>query len=215
MALPSALTNLGYLVAIALFIMGIKRLGRVRTARGGNRSAAWGMALAILLTLPLMLGGMGIRVSWTEVLIAVALGALIGGVAAKRVVMTQMPQLVALFNGFGGLASMLVALGFFFQVHRGDLVADLGGAGGVGVVFLTVLIGGITLTGSYIAFAKLDGRINGSPIVFKGQHPLNALLMVVLAALPVLAGAGLLSPVAALYAFTGLALALGVLITIP
>ena len=131
--LPSFVTNLGYLVAIAFFIMGIKKLGRVKTAQAGNRSAAWGMLLAVLLTVPLLT-----EVTWMEVLIALAVGSLIGGVAAKRVEMTGMPELVALFNGFGGLASVLVALGFFFQSYKGAFVENLGGAGGVGVVMTSM-----------------------------------------------------------------------------
>ncbi|MBC8515045.1 NAD(P)(+) transhydrogenase (Re/Si-specific) subunit beta [bacterium] len=213
--LPSFVTNLGYLVAIAFFIMGIKKLGRVKTAQAGNRSAAWGMLLAVLLTVPLLT-----EVTWMEVLIALAVGSLIGGVAAKRVEMTGMPELVALFNGFGGLASVLVALGFFFQSYKGAFVENLGGAGGVGVVFLTVLIGSVTLTGSYIAYAKLHGvKIGGfklsNPVTFKGQQLLNGILFLSLVALPILASMGVIDPRLAVYLFTGLALLLGKLVVIP
>ena len=107
---PDYIINFGYLVAITFFVMGIKKLGRVKTAKNGNMLAAWGMFFAIILTLPLMN-----IVTWTEVGAFALMGALIGVYASRAVAMTQMPQLVALFNGFGGLASALVAVSYFFS----------------------------------------------------------------------------------------------------
>jgi len=101
-----------YLVATFLFILGIKRLSKVRTARSGNQLAAVGMLLAIVVTLVSPQGG--IELGWTTVVAGLLLGGLVGGVMAKRVEMTGMPELVALFNGFGGLASTFVAVTEFW-----------------------------------------------------------------------------------------------------
>ena len=102
--------NFGYLVAITFFVMGIKKLGRVKTAKQGNTLAAWGMFFAIVLTVV----NMSI-VTWDQVIVFAFAGAAIGIYASRTVAMTGMPQLVALFNGFGGLASALVAVSYFFQ----------------------------------------------------------------------------------------------------
>ena len=101
-----------YLVATFLFILGIKRLSKVRTARSGNQLAAIGMLLAIVVTLVSPEGG--VDLGWTTVAVGLILGGLVGGVLAKRVEMTGMPELVALFNGFGGLASTFVAVTEFW-----------------------------------------------------------------------------------------------------
>ena len=205
--------NFGYLVAITFFVMGIKKLGRVKTAKQGNTLAAWGMFFAIVLTVV----NMSI-VTWDQVIGFVFAGAAIGVYASRTVAMTGMPQLVALFNGFGGLASALVAVSYFFQNFSNptSAVVDLGGSGSMVVVFITILIGAVTLTGSYIAFAKLDGRMNGSPIVFKGQHFLNAVIFIAILGFIVMTSSGSypIDP-SILYIFIGLTLILGVAITIP
>ncbi len=210
---PDYIINFGYLVAITFFVMGIKKLGRVKTAKNGNMLAAWGMFFAIILTLPLMN-----IVTWTEVGAFALMGALIGVYASRAVAMTQMPQLVALFNGFGGLASALVAVSYFFSnfSNSESAVSDLGGSASMVVIFITILIGAVTLTGSYIAFAKLDGRMNGSPIVFKGQHFLNAVIFILILGFIIMTSTGSY-PVDSmnLYIFIGLTLILGIAITIP
>ncbi|HBB41687.1 MAG TPA: NAD synthetase, partial [Proteobacteria bacterium] len=127
---------------------------------------------------------------------------------ARIVKMTDMPQMVAIFNGFGGLASWLVG---FSEIAR--LTPNFDYFTTV-VLVLTLLIGGVTFSGSMVAFAKLQGLMHGAPTLFKGQHLLNAVLGVVVVAL----GAGLLGSPGAwpLYLLIGLiSIALGVLLTIP
>jgi H+-translocating NAD(P) transhydrogenase subunit beta len=164
--------TLAYILASVLFILGLKMLGRAETARRGNRVSALGMLVAVIATL--VAGGL----DYTWIILGVLIGGAIGGVAARRVQMTQMPEMVALFNGSGGLASMLV--GWAEHVRAPDASAVTAVA-----IVATVLIGGLCFTGSVIAFGKLSERISGRPIMFTGQQPVNALLLVV----AVLAGA--------------------------
>lgn len=173
-----------YLVATFLFILGIKRLSKVRTARSGNQLAAIGMLLAIVVTLVSPEGG--VQLGWSTVAIGLLLGGLVGGVMAKRVEMTGMPELVALFNGFGGLASTFVAVTEYwgrFSVATAGTPADaasdvvLGGSVWAIAIVLSVLIGTVTFTGSLIAMGKLSGKISGNPVILPGRHPLTAVLL--------------------------------------
>jgi len=180
------ISGLLYLVATFLFILGIKRLSKVRTARSGNQLAAVGMLLAVLVTLVSPEGG--IELSWTTVIIGLALGAAVGGTMAKRVEMTGMPEMVALLNGFGGLASTVVALAEFWGrfVHAdlpvssspADIFAQpLGGEVWAVAIVLSVLIGTVTFTGSLMAMGKLSGKISGNPVLLPGRHALTAVLL--------------------------------------
>lgn len=168
--------NLFYVLAAVLFIFGLKRLSHPKTARSGNAVAALGMLIAIVATL----------VSYDVLdfrLIAVGMiiGALIGGTFARRVKMTAMPQMVAIFNGFGGGASALVAAAeFHTRTAAGEQTTFL-----LSAIALSVLVGTLTFTGSFIAFGKLQGLISGKPLVFKGQKFLNAILAAALVALAV------------------------------
>ena len=155
--------SIGYLVAAVLFILGLKALGRPRTAPRGNLLGATGMLLAILVTLL----DQSI-ISYGVLLAGLALGGLIGAVLALRVQMTAMPELVALFNGFGGGASVLVASASFIQA------VDLGRADDQLAVAaaLTALIGAVTFTGSLVAFAKLQESLKWSG--FGGIQIFNA-----------------------------------------
>jgi len=187
-----------YLVATFLFILGIKRLSKVRTARSGNQLAAVGMLLAIVVTLVSPQGG--IELGWTTVVAGLLLGGLVGGVMAKRVEMTGMPELVALFNGFGGLASTFVAVTEFWgrfgsttsgsptetvnAVNDAAVAAGLpevvvlgGGVWAIAIV-LSVLIGTVTFTGSLVAMGKLSGKISGNPVILPGRHLLTAVLLI-------------------------------------
>jgi len=161
-----------YILSAALFILGMKKLSLVRTARRGNGLAATGMLLACVVTL--------IRpdiINYTWIFVAVAVGAVIGAVTSMRVKMTAMPQLVAVFNGFGGLASALVAGSEFVRVGFGMSAVTLV------VVILGTVIGTITFTGSLIAFMKLQGLIERKPIVYPLQNIINlSLAIAVLAA---------------------------------
>ena len=170
---------LAYLLSAILFILGIKGLTNVRTARRGNLLGASAMLIAILTAL-VEIGTFDVK--W--ILAGLAVGGLIGAVAALRVQMTSMPEMVALLNGFGGGASALVASSVLYL----DLIepglagspADVleGGAVTAVTVVLSIMIGAITLSGSIVAFLKLSGRIGGKPVLLPGRHVVNALLFV-------------------------------------
>ncbi|MCG6136954.1 MAG: NAD(P)(+) transhydrogenase (Re/Si-specific) subunit beta [Nostoc sp. LLA-1] len=166
--LPTGI-QLTYLVAASLFILGLKKLGSPATARNGNVVAAVGMLLAIVATL------LDQQVlNYQMILVGLAIGAGIGAIAAYKVQMTEMPQMVGLLNGLGGAASALIAVAEFWRLIAASEPIPLD----VNIsILLDVLIGGVTLTGSFIAFAKLQGLISGSPIKLPFQQPLNLLLL--------------------------------------
>ncbi|KPQ39358.1 MAG: NAD(P)(+) transhydrogenase (Re/Si-specific) subunit beta [Phormidium sp.] len=203
--LPTGI-QLSYLVAASLFFVGLKRLGSPATARQGNRLASIAMLLAIVATL------LDRQVlNHQMILVGIAIGSVIGAITAQKVAMTSMPQLVGLFNGLGGAASALVAMAEFW--HYFDLTAEPN-AGSTITVMLGVLIGGVTFTGSLIAFAKLQGLISGSPITFPLQQPFNAALLA-----SFLIGSGYLvatSPTPSLFlGLVAISLVLGIMFVIP
>jgi len=200
------LIELTYLLSAILFVVGLKRLQSPATARAGNALAAFAMLLAVVATLVETQ-----ILSWSGIVIGMAVGGLVGGVAARTVQMTSMPQLVGLFNGSGGGASALVAVAEFL----GNPGVGMGTTGVT--ILLGTLIGGVTLTGSFIAFAKLQEVMTGNPITFPGQNALNAILFVGVLALgwATLSGVGGLDPLTAFYLFCGLSALLGVLLVIP
>ncbi len=155
-----------YLLAAILFIVGLKALGSAKTARGGNRMAMVAMLIAIVITL--VVAGI---IGPTQIIVGLVVGSLIGAVAAKRVQMTSMPQMVALFNGFGGIASTLVAYSEYMRFTGGETM-DVNVT-----VVLSIFIGTVTFTGSLIAFAKLQGIMRGAPIVLPLHQILNILLL--------------------------------------
>ncbi len=155
--------NLAYLVASILFIRGMKGLTHPRTAVQGNLTSAVGMLLAVVVTLL----ANGLNYQW--ILLGAVIGGLIGGIAATRVQMTQMPEMVALFNGFGGGASVLVA-GAAFMITRDPSTQTTVSTG------LSGLIGAVTFTGSLIAFGKLAEILPGRAIGFPGMKVFNALV---------------------------------------
>ena len=158
------LINFAYVISAGLFIFGLKMLSSPATARRGNLLSAFGMLLAIVVTLFYA----GLDYKW--ILVGVAIGTVIGLVAAYKVQMTSMPEMVALFNGFGGIASMLLAWGEYHQHPELSVFIAL-------VTFLSAFIGGITFSGSMIAFGKLAEIMPSKAIVFKGQHIVNALIL--------------------------------------
>ncbi len=158
------MTELLYLLAAVLFILGLKRLGHPRSARSGNLLAATGMLLAVLVTLVDLQ-----VVSWLVVIAGLAAGTGIGAMLAVRVQMTSMPELVAAFNGFGGAASALVALAETLRAGPETIPAETGVT-----AVLSVAVGAVTLSGSFIAFGKLQGILPGRPIGFGGTNALNA-----------------------------------------
>ena len=167
--------NLSYIAAAILFVFGIKMLGRADTARRGNRISSLGMALAIVVTL------LDQGLDYKLVLVGIAVGSVVGFVAAKRVQMTGMPELVALFNGFGGLASLLVGWAEYQRSINSALDSiqlESIGAFTASVIVLAILIGGITFTGSLYAWGKLSGKLGGRALTFGGQKAFNALLAI-------------------------------------
>jgi H+-translocating NAD(P) transhydrogenase subunit beta len=196
-----------YLVAAVLFITGLKRLQSPETARLGNRLSSIGMLVAIVATF-LSAG----TVTYGTILAGLVVGGTIGLVMARTVRMTSMPQMVALLNGSGGGASLLVATAEFLRLGGGSADTPLD----VSVTTqLGVLIGAVTLTGSLVAFAKLQELMTGRPITFPAQKTFNATLF---AAILGLGAWVVVSPTAPLWAFftlIGLALLLGVLLVIP
>ena len=158
-----AYSNIFYVLAAVLFILGIKKLSHPKTARNGNFIAASGMLIAILATL-LSYGAIDLQM----IFIGMIIGSIIGATFALKVEMTQMPQMVAIFNGFGGSASALVAAAEFLKT--GDATTFT-----YSTIVISIFVGTLTLTGSFIAFGKLQGFISGQPIVFPGQQLINAL----------------------------------------
>jgi H+-translocating NAD(P) transhydrogenase subunit beta len=160
------LIQIFYLIATGFFIVGIRRLGSPATARSGNQLASLGMLIGVVVTL------FDREIIAFEFIIAgVVIGAFIGIFAAKKVQMTAMPEMVAIFNGFGGGASALVAWGEFTRLDPS--IFDTQGLITTG---LSILIGSITFTGSFIAFGKLKGFIGGGRIALPGQNYINLLL---------------------------------------
>ena len=162
------IVNLSYILSSMLFIFGVKMLGSPETARKGNLLSSSGMFLAIVVTL---LDQNIVDFSW--IIIGLCIGASIGYFAATKVKMTSMPEMVALFNGFGGIASLLVG--------SAEYLINIGlNAASLLAIFLTVLIGGVTFSGSLIAWGKLSEFIGGKPFLYKGQQIVNFLLLAIL-----------------------------------
>jgi H+-translocating NAD(P) transhydrogenase subunit beta len=196
-----------YLVSAVLFIIGIQRLQHPDTARRGNLISAAGMLLAVVVTML----GLDI-VSPGVVLAGMVVGSALGWWLARSVQMTAMPQMVALLNGLGGGASLLVGGAEFLTSElRGDQIPIETGVS----IQLALLIGAVTLTGSLVAFAKLQELMTGKPITFPGQKVLNGALALAVVGLSVYQ---LATPEALLwpfYAVCGISLLLGVTLVIP
>ncbi len=161
--------NISYLAASILFIIGIKRLSHPKTAQNGNFLAALGMLIAILATV-----STETLINLELIIIGIIIGSIVGATFAVKVEMTQMPQMVAIFNGFGGGASALVAAAEFLNPSKPLVNFDMG------TIMFSVFVGALTLTGSFIAFGKLQGFISGKPITFPGQQFINATLALLL-----------------------------------
>ena len=157
-------TNIFYVLASVLFILGIKKLSHPKTARNGNTIAFIGMMIAISVTL-FSYG----QLDYWQIATGMIIGAIIGATFAIRVEMTQMPQMVAIFNGFGGGASALVAAAEFLKT--GELSTFT-----LSIIILSIFVGTLTFTGSFIAFGKLQGFVSGQPVVFPGQQVFNGLM---------------------------------------
>ena len=171
---------ISYIVSAILFILGIKRLGKVNTARQGNFLSALGMLIAILATLFKM---DSMPLEW--VISGIVIGAIIGCISALKVAMTSMPEMVAIFNGFGGGASALVASAELFKYlsNTDKYLKNLSSSNGdltttMITIVLSVLIGSLTFSGSFIAWGKLQGKISGQPITYPGQNIINLFILI-------------------------------------
>ncbi len=166
------LSSLLFLISGICFIMALRGLSHPETSQAGNRYGMIGMAIAVLTSLAMP--GMG---GFFDIAVAIAIGGLIGTITAKKIQMTALPQLVAAFHSLVGLAAVAVAGAALYapgafgilegdHIHKSSLI-EIG---------LGVAIGAITFTGSIIAFGKLQGIVSGKPLVYKGQHKINALI---------------------------------------
>ncbi len=196
------MTEILYLGAAVLFIFGLKQLSSPRTARRGNMLASVGMLIAVVVTLANMED-----IGWGPIIAGLLVGGGVGAALALRVKMTSMPELVAAFNGFGGVASALVALA---EIERTGAVFDT--ETGV-VVALSLGIGSITFSGSFVAFGKLNGSLPGRPILLPAGQLINAILAIAMVATAVWAIST--EEALAYWIVVGIALVLGVLAVIP
>lgn len=195
------LVNLVYVLSAVLFILGLKMLGSPATARRGNFVSSIGMLIAVVITL---LHQDIVEYQW--IIMGVVIGAIIGALAARLVAMTSMPELVALFNGFGGLASLLVGCAALYFSGNSTFT--------IVTIFLSILIGGITFTGSLVAWGKLNEVISGKPYIFAGQRIVNSLLLLAIIGTGVMFG---MEPENTnyLYMLIGLSFLFGVMVVIP
>ena len=203
--ISSNIENIIYLISASLFIVGLKRLASPITARNGNRLASLGMLIAIVLTI---LKYTDNNFEW--IILGIVIGGLLGIILSKYVQMTAIPQLVAIFNGFGGGASALVAI--YEIVYQKDSVISIFVL--AAIAFSTVL-GSLTLTGSFIAFGKLQEIIPTRPILFPLRNYLNSLLLLIIISLAVIMVIPNFSSLNILYILIVLSLLAGILIVIP
>ena len=196
------LINVFYIAAAVLFIFGLKQLGSPATAVRGNLLSAVGMLIAVLATL---LSKDILEFEWIAA--AAIVGALIGAFAAQRVAMTAMPEMVALFNGSGGVASLLVGWAALYA-GGGTHFTNIS-------ILLSILIGGMTLSGSIVAWGKLSEVMASRALVFGAQRLINALILIALVACGVLFMLGPAVDSPYLYAVIGLSLLFGVMAVLP
>jgi NAD(P) transhydrogenase subunit beta len=195
-----------------LFILALRGLSSPETSRRGNALGMTGMVLAVVVTL--FLAGIHDLLTWGMIIGGVAIGGTIGAVIARRIPMTAMPQLVAAFHSLVGMAAVLVAASALYTPEA----YGIGTVGSIKVSSLVEMalgaaIGAVTFTGSVVAFTKLHGLVSGAPVVFPGQHPLNALLGIALVGLIV--WLCVTESHTAFWALAILAFVIGVLIIIP
>jgi NAD(P) transhydrogenase subunit beta len=203
------LTGLAYLIAAICFILALRGLSSPVTARRGNMTGIAGMVIAVVTTLanPEVL-------SYSWIIAGILIGGAIGTITALKIQMTALPQLVAAFHSLVGLAAVFVATAALFAPDA----YGIGTAGNIQTASLIEMsigtaIGAITFTGSIVAFAKLQGLVSGAPLVFTGQHPLNALLGI--ASIALVAYFASTESYIAYWAIVAIALVLGFLIILP
>jgi NAD(P) transhydrogenase subunit beta len=206
--MEAAIINAGYLLGAVCFIVALKLMNSPRTARLGNLVAAIGMAIALGVTF-LLPGFRPENLIWVG--ISAALGCVVGVAAARKVAMTAMPQMVALFNGLGGGAVALVAMVEYLTASAAnETLPPLPRA----TTVLSLIIGSISFSGSLIAYGKLQEVLPSKPLTYPGHHVVNVGAMLAIAVLSVLLISGLIS-VPMFLALTALALAFGVMGVLP
>jgi NAD(P) transhydrogenase subunit beta len=203
----TTLIQLAYLAAAILFILGLRNLSSPKTATRGNSMAAIGMLIAVVATLLDQ-----DVVSFGVIIAGVVVGSVLGAILALRIAMTAMPQMVALLNGLGGAASVLVASGELVNAILGETPVPTGIVP-IAIV-ASVLIGSITLTGSLVAFAKLQELVGGGALTYPGQQVVNAIIGLGVLGLAVGLAIDPLN-VPLLLGLVGVGLLLGVLLVIP
>ena len=203
--ISSNIENIVYLISASLFIIGLKRLASPTTARNGNRLASLGMLIAIIVTI---LKYTDNNFEW--IIIGIVIGGLLGIILSKYVQMTAIPQLVAIFNGFGGGASALVAIYEILYPKESVISIFVLAA----IAFSTIL-GSLTLTGSFIAFGKLQEIIPTRPILFPLRNYLNSFLLLLILFFAIIMVIPNFSSLNILYILIALSLLAGILIVIP
>ncbi|MEK9821609.1 MAG: NAD(P)(+) transhydrogenase (Re/Si-specific) subunit beta [Gammaproteobacteria bacterium] len=196
------IANLAYVVSAILFIFGLKMLGSPATARRGNLLSSLGMLIAVVAGLT----AEGI-VSYEYIIGGIIVGSIIGALAARLVAMTSMPEMVALFNGSGGAASLLVG---WATLYTGDVSTFT-----AVTILLAILIGGMTFTGSLIAYGKLSETINSAAVVFTGQQIVNSLILIGILVSGYMFAVNPVADSQWLYIMLGLAMVFGVMAVIP
>jgi len=170
--------EIAYIISVVLFMMGLKKLGHPETARTGNMQAGIGMGIAILTTLILYKNGEGLGIgNYAWIAGGILVGSIVGWLAAKKIAMTAMPQMVSLFNGMGGACSAFIGLIEFGPAMDGEVLTYT-------TVLSCLVVGTLTFSGSMIAFAKLNGNLN-KDIRLPFYNILNTLIMITLAGLVV------------------------------
>jgi H+-translocating NAD(P) transhydrogenase subunit beta len=211
-SLQADLAAIAYLISGVLFIQALRGLSSPVTSRAGNRNGMIGMALAVATTL--WVAGITDAITWGMIVAGIAIGGAAGAVIARRIAMTQMPQLVAAFHSLVGLAAVLVAGAALYS-------PDAYGIGHEGAIrmqsliemSLGVAIGAITFAGSLIAFAKLNGNMSGAPIILPARHALNILIFGTIVGLIIYFA--MYQPHWAFWAIAGLSFVFGITLIIP
>ncbi len=214
--------DLGYLVGVVLFILGLRRLSSPKTARNGNLTAAVGMGIAILVTLLPVVNGEIVAlqdklINYVLILVALIIGAVIGMVSANRVAMTAMPQMVSIFNGLGGACAMAISL-IELVDYQGMFEAQGADAVAMGVhatTHLAMFVGAVAFTGSLLAYGKLQGLINDRKVKIPAPTFVNMTLLVIIIAGIVYKLIDPTAPFSIALIIMGIALVYGVTFVIP
>jgi NAD(P) transhydrogenase subunit beta len=210
----NALLLLSYLIGSVTFIVGLKMLSHPDSARKGNLIAAFGMAVAIFATIFLYRNGEGARLhNYAWIFGGLTIGTIVGTMAAKKVKMTAMPEMVSMFNGMGGACAMLISIVEFNRIVDGDTMPE-GSKGIVFIILIGLIIGTVSFAGSMIAWGKLNGSIKDRNI--PGGQVLNFILFggIILLTILLIVG-GIANPHMLFYGILALAALYGVLFVMP